>query len=253
MMRPSIFVSHGAPTLPFEDCPARDFLRGLGQTLGRPRAILIASAHWDTAAPQAGGAALNDTIHDFQGFPKALYDLRYPAPGDPALAAEVAALTGGTVDAGRGLDHGAWVPLLLMYPEADIPVVQLSVQSALGAGHHIALGRMLARLREDDVLVMGSGGFVHNLRLLDRRGVDAGAEPVWSAEFSSWMDDKLTARDEAALADYRRQAPHAATAQPTEDHFMPLFVAYGAGGDKTTRLHSSATYGSLRMDAYAFG
>jgi 4,5-DOPA dioxygenase extradiol len=253
MMRPSIFVSHGAPTLPFEHCPARDFLRGLGQTLGRPRAILIASAHWDTQTPQAGGAALNATLHDFQGFPQALYDLDYPAPGDPALAADVAALTGGEVDAGHGLDHGAWVPLLLMYPDADIPVVQLSVQSALGAGHHIALGRTLARLREDDVLVMGSGGLVHNLRLLDRRGPDAGPEPVWSSEFSSWMDDKLTARDETALADYRRLAPHAVTAQPTEDHFMPLFVAYGAGGDKTTRLHSSATYGSLRMDAYAFG
>jgi 4,5-DOPA dioxygenase extradiol len=253
MSFPSLFVSHGAPTLPFEDCPARDFLRGLGQQLGRPRAIVVASAHWDTAAPETGGAAVNSTVHDFQGFPKALYDLRYPAPGDPVLAEEVAAMTGGTVDPRHGLDHGAWVPLLLMYPAADIPVVQLSVQSAFGAAHHIALGRTLARLRDDNVLVMGSGGFVHNLRLLSRASLTDGKEPAWSSEFASWMDDKLMARDAAALADYRKLAPHAVTAQPTEDHFMPLFVAYGAGGGKTTRLHSSVTYGSLRMDAYAFG
>jgi 4,5-DOPA dioxygenase extradiol len=251
MSFPALFVSHGAPTLPFEDCPARDFLRGLGQKIGRPRAILICTAHWDSEAPEASSVAMNTTIHDFQGFPKALYDLRYPAPGSSSLAAQVALLTGGRIDTARGLDHGAWVPLLLMYPTADIPVVQLSIQSVLGAAHHIALGRMVAKLREQDVLVMGSGGFVHNLRLLDRSGPNAGAEPLWSQQFSDWMDEKLTARDEVALADYRARAPHAVTAQPTEDHFMPLFVAYGAGGGTTTRLHSS-TYGSLRMDAYSF-
>lgn len=252
-MFPALFVSHGSPMLPFDDCPARDFLRGLGQAIGRPRAIVIASAHWDTMLPMANGPAVNETIHDFGGFPKALYDLRYPAPGDAALAAEVATLTGGQVDAVRGLDHGAWVPLLLMYPDADIPVVQVSVQSAGGAAHHIALGRKLAKLRDDNVLVMGSGGFVHNLRLLDREHVNAPSEPAWASEFSAWMHDKLMARDEAALAGYRKLAPHAVTAQPTEDHFMPLFFAYGAGGHETKRLHSSTTYGSLRMDAYAFG
>ena len=250
-MLPSLFVSHGAPTLPFEDVPAREFLRGLGRSLGRPRAIVIASAHWDTDAPMTNAVARNGTIHDFHGFPKALYDLHYPAPGDAALAADVAALTGGRTDAARGLDHGAWVPLMLMYPEADIPVVQLSVQSHKGAAHHIELGRKLAALRADNVLVMGSGGFVHNLRLLDRAGPNAGNEPEWSQQFSTLMDERLQARDDSALADYRKAAPHAVTAQPTEDHFVPLPVAYGAGG-KATRLHSSATYGSLRMDAYRF-
>jgi len=251
LMLPAIFVSHGAPTLPFDDVPARDFLRGLGQSIGKPRAILAVSAHWDTPAPMTNAVAVNDTIHDFGGFPQALYDLRYPAPGDARLAAEVAALTGGTVDTARGLDHGAWVPLMLMYPDADIPVVQLSVQSHQGAAHHIALGRKLAALRADNVLVLGSGGFVHNLRRIAPPG---SPEPAWSREFSDWMQEKLLAGDEAALADYRSHAPHAVMAQPTEDHFMPLFVALGAGGEnaKAARLHSSATFGSLRMDAYSF-
>ncbi len=252
-MLPSIFVSHGAPTLPFDDCPARDFLRGLAAQIGRPRAIVIASAHWDTPAAMVNAPLINATIHDFHGFPAPLYDLRYPAPGDAELAGEIAALTGAKIDRARGLDHGAWVPLMLAYPSADIPVVQLSVQGHQGAAHHIALGRALSKLRADNVLVMGSGGFVHNLRQLDRAGANAGTEPQWSKAFCAWMDEKLKARDEKALTDWARLAPHAATAQPTPEHFMPLFVAYGAGGDSTRRLHSSVTYGSLRMDAYAFG
>ena len=251
-MLPAIFVSHGAPTLPFDDVPARDFLCGLGQSLGKPRAIVAVSAHWDTPAPMANAVAVNGTIHDFGGFPPALYDLRYPAPGDALLAREVSALVGGGIDAQRGLDHGAWVPLMLMYPDADVPVVQLSVQSHLGAGHHIALGRKLARLRADNVLVLGSGGFVHNLRRIAPPG---SPEAAWSSEFSDWIHDCVMAGDEAALADYRAQAPHAAMAQPTEEHFVPLHVALGAGGEnaKAARLHSSATFGSLRMDAYSFG
>jgi 4,5-DOPA dioxygenase extradiol len=248
-MFPAIFVSHGAPTLPFDDVPARDFLRALGGQIGRPRAILAVSAHWDTPTPEANSVALNDTIHDFGGFPAALYDLRYPAPGDALLARNVTALTGGKVNATRGLDHGAWVPLMLMYPDAGIPVVQLSVQSDLGAAHHIALGRRIAELRQDDVLVMGSGGFVHNLGRIAPPG---SPEPDWSSEFSGWMHDRLVSGDETALADYRRLAPHAALAHPSEEHFMPLFVAMGAGGEAANRIHSSATFGSLRMDAYSF-
>ncbi|HMH65852.1 MAG TPA: class III extradiol ring-cleavage dioxygenase, partial [Rhizomicrobium sp.] len=221
-MLPALFVSHGAPSLPFDDVPARDFLRGLGREMGKPRAILIASAHWDTDTPRANAVAVNDTIHDFGGFPQALYDIRYPAPGDALLAREVSALIGGQVNAVRGLDHGAWVPLMLMFPDADIPVVQLSVQSQKGAAHHIALGRGIAKLRHDNVLVMGSGGFVHNLGRIAPPGAP---EPDWSREFSDWIHGRLLAGDETALADYRKSAPHAALAQPTEDHFMPLFVA----------------------------
>jgi 4,5-DOPA dioxygenase extradiol len=138
---------------------------------------------------------------------------------------------------------------MLMYPQADIPVLQLSVQSRAGVAHHIALGRALAALREDDVLILGSGGFVHNLGAIDWNG---GPQPEWSRAFAEWTHEKLLARDEAALADYRGRAPQATMAHPTEEHFMPLFVAYGAGGESALRLHSSATFGSLRMDAYSF-
>jgi 4,5-DOPA dioxygenase extradiol len=250
-MLPAIFVSHGAPTLPFDDVPARDFLRGLGAQLGKPRAILIVSAHWETDVPMTNSVAVNDTIHDFGGFPQALYDIRYPARGDALLAREVTALTGGRLDTMRGLDHGAWVPLMLMYPQADVPVVQLSLQTHQGVGHHIALGRALAKLRDDNVLVMGAGSFVHNLRRIAPPG---SPEPDWSKQFSDWMHEKLLAGDEVALADYRARAPQAVMAHPTDEHLLPLFFAYGAGGEKSkaARLHSSATFGSLRMDAYSF-
>lgn len=254
-MLPALFVSHGAPTLPFDDVPARDFLRGLGQSLGRPRAIVVMSAHWETQAPAANAVAVNDTIHDFGGFPRQLYELRYAAPGDAVLAEQVARLTSGAVDRARGLDHDAWVPLMLMYPDADIPVVQLSVQPHQDAAHHAALGRTLAGLRDDNVLLMGSGGFVHNLRAVAPPGAP---EPDWSTSFADWMHDRLLAGDEAALTDWEAQAPNARQAQPTPEHFLPLFFALGAAKGKTdenakaTRLHSSATFGSLRMDSYAF-
>jgi 4,5-DOPA dioxygenase extradiol len=250
-MLPAVFVSHGAPTLPFDDVPARDFLRRLGQELPRPKAIVAVSAHWDSEAPLTSAPPANDTIHDFRGFPRQLYALDYPAPSDGLLAREISGLLSGfgaRTDTQRGLDHGAWVPLMLMYPQADIPVVQLSVQSAKGAGQHIALGRTLAPLRGEDVLVLGSGGFVHNLGQLAPMG---SVEPQWSKDFSDWMDDRLLAGDDEALADYRARAPQARAAHPSEEHLMPLFVAYGAGG-KATRLHQSATFGSLRMDAYSF-
>jgi 4,5-DOPA dioxygenase extradiol len=253
-MLPSIFVSHGSPTLPFDEVLARDFLRGLGAKLETPKAVLVASAHWDTPAPVLNAVPRNATIHDFAGFPKPLYELQYEPPGAPALAERAASLLAGaglraSIDTERGLDHGAWVPLMLMYPGADIPVLQLSVQSRAGAAHHIALGRVLAPLRADGVLILGSGGFVHNLGAVDWNG---GPEPGWSRAFAAWMHQHLLARDETALTDYRLRAPHAAEAHPTEEHFMPLFVAYGAGGESVKRLHTSATFGSLRMDAYSF-
>ena len=161
-MPPSVFVSHGPPTMVVDDVAVRGFLGELGRGLGRPAAVLCVSAHWDTAAPCIGSAARPETIHDFYGFPAELYDLRYPAPGAPELAARTLTLLAeagieARLDPGRGLDHGAWEPLMLMYPEADVPVAQLSIQSTAGAAAHLALGRALAPLRRDGVLVLGSG------------------------------------------------------------------------------------------------
>lgn len=248
---PSVFVSHGAPTLVLEDSPGRAFLAALGARLGRPAAVLAVSAHWTTGAPAVGGAARPETVHDFHGFPRALYDLRYPAPGAPALAERVRALTGAAVDPARGLDHGAWVPLMLMYPEADIPVAQLSVQPGRSAAEHLALGRALAPLRREGVLILGTGGAVHNLRDFRFGATEAAG---WAVDFAGWLDAALAAGDSDAIAGWRTGAPAAHTAHPTDEHFLPLPVALGAAGPapRTERLHAGFEHGSIGMHAYAF-
>ena len=253
-MLPSLFISHGSPMMPLRDQPARDFLRGLGGQLERPRAILVASAHWETERPEVTAVGVNDTIHDFYGFPPALYALRYPAPGDAALAADIASGIGATLDHARGLDHGAWVPLLLMYPEHNIPVMQLSLQSYLGPEHHLMLGKALSGLRGSGVLVIGSGGLTHNLRRQRAPDENSPAAPDVDA-FADWMHAALIDGRTDDLLDYRRKAPNAAAQHPTEEHLLPLYVAMGAGGEsaKATRLHASTSYGVLRMDTYAFG
>ena len=257
-MLPAIFVSHGAPTLILDACPAREFLKALGAKFPRPRGVLAISAHWETDAPSVNSVVSNPTIHDFYGFPDALYRMRYPAPGAAKLAertAELLAKAGQpvTVDRARGLDHGAWVPLMLMYPEADIPVVQLSIQTERGPEHHLKVGRALAPLKEEDILIMGSGSTTHNLRTMTRGEVNAPEAP-WATDFAEWVHAALDEGRTGDLLDYRRKAPHGAHAHPSEDHFMPLFAALGAGGEgaRAERLHKSTTYGSLRMDAYAF-
>ena len=232
---PTLFLSHGSPMQAVEPGVAGRAWQALGPSLPTPRAIVIASAHWETALPMATGSAHPQTIHDFGGFPRALYEIRYPAPGAPALAARVTALlkeagmTGG-IDGTRGLDHGAWVPLRWMYPDARIPVVEIAVQPARGTGHHLALGRALAPLRDEGVLVIGSGHTTHNLRdwSTDRSG--AGGIAPYAAEFASWVGARLAAGDADELVQYREHAPHALRAHPTDEHFLPLFVAYGAGG-----------------------
>jgi 4,5-DOPA dioxygenase extradiol len=253
MSMPTIFVSHGSPTLILGDSPARDFLASLGQMLPRPKAIVAVSAHWDTDLPAVSLAHRPDTIHDFYGFPEALYRLRYAATGAPELAERVAKLTGAAHDTHRGLDHGAWVPAMLGWPEADIPIFQLSVQPEQSPAHHIALGRKLSALREEDILVMGSGSAIHNLRALVRGGEASEPEP-WAQEFDDWLAETVEKGDEAALADYRAQAPNATDAHPTDEHFLPLHVAYGAAGEgaRGRALHRSFTLGNLSMASYAF-
>ena len=257
-MFPAIFLSHGAPTLPLVDAPARDFLRGLGRQLGRPRAILVASAHWETSVPTLSSVARNTTIHDFRGFPRALYELRYEPPGAPEIAEQAtdllcAAGLASWLDHARGLDHGAWVPLLLMYPDADIPVLQVSVQPQFGPAHHLQLGRALAPLRDQDVLIVGSGSFTHDLSRFRGAELDAPA-PLDVVAFAEWFDQAITERRTCDLLTYRQRAPHAAEQHPTEEHLLPLHVAMGAGGTdpRPERLHASAMHSVLRMDAYAF-
>ncbi len=257
-MMPSIFLSHGSPMLPLTDAPARNFLSGLAASLPRPAAIVVASAHWETAAPEVNAVATNDTIHDFFGFPPALYQMRYPAPGDAALAGRIQGLlqTAGmtcSVDRARGLDHGAWCPLLLAYPDADIPVLQISVQTHLGTAHHVHLGAALAPLRADNFLVIGSGSWTHDLRRFRGQTIDT-PEPPDVIAFSDWMDRALLENRLDDLLDYRHRAPYAAAEHPTEEHLLPLYVALGAAGaaPKATRIHTSASYGILRMDAYSF-
>jgi 4,5-DOPA dioxygenase extradiol len=253
MSMPTVFVSHGSPTLILEDVPARRFLTSLGQHMPRPKAIVAVSAHWDTDRPAVSLAAAPETIHDFYGFPEALYRLRYDAPGAPQLAERVAKLTGAVHEHHRGLDHGAWVPAMLGWPEADIPIFQLSIQPHLDPAHHIALGRKLGGLREEGVLVMGSGSATHNLRALVRGGGESEPEP-WAAEFDDWLAETLEKGDEAALTGYRTEAPNARMAHPTDEHFLPLHVAFGAAGEgaRGRALHRSFTLGNLSMASYAF-
>lgn len=252
-----IFVSHGSPTLIFDDVPARDFLTGLGRSMPRPRAILVASAHWETPAPRITASPTPPTIHDFNGFPEVMYQQQYPAPGDPALAAEIkarldAAGLPAALDASRGLDHGAWVPLKLAYPAADIPVLQLSLQTHLGPRHHLALGEALSPLAKDGVLILGSGSLTHDLRNVSWRGPNE--EPDWVKSFGDWVQSALAEGRTADLLDYRRLAPNAARNHPTEEHFLPLFIALGAAGGKAKmhQLHSSVTFSVLRMDSFEF-
>jgi len=259
-MQPTLFLSHGSPMTALMDSPARHFLATLATALPqKPIAILVISAHWDAARPTINAVAHNETIHDFYGFPKPLFEMRYEPPGAPALAARIAGLLqsagfDAALDTSRGLDHGAWVPLILAYPQADIPVLQLSVQTRLGPSHHYALGQALTSLRAENILILGSGSFTHDLRRF-RGGIPLDApETTDITEFSHWMDAHLASHDTEALLNYRVLAPHATEEHPTEEHLLPLFTALGAAGAqaRTTRLHHSVEFGFLSMDSYAF-
>jgi len=255
---PSVFLSHGSPMHALEASAACEAWTRLAQTLPRPRALLIASAHWETAHPALTGSARPDTIHDFYGFPAPMYRIRYPAPGAPDVAARAGELLRQAgfeveIDAERGLDHGAWSPLLHMYPDAAIPVLQLSVQTMLGPQHHLALGRALRPLATENILVIGSGHMTHNLG--DRRPGGEAAVPLdYVRAFQDWTNARVQARDLDALTGYRRQTSHGRRAHPSEEHFLPLFFALGAATDgyRTERICAGIESGALAMDSYCF-
>lgn len=261
---PTLFLSHGSPMHAIEPGWMGEAWSQLAARLGKPEAILIASAHWDTAAPMLTSSPRPTTIHDFGGFPPALYALRYPAPGSPDLAHRVRSLlAAGGMEAGtdaiRGLDHGAWVPLLHMYPAADVPVVQMSIQSRLPARHALEVGQLLAPLAREGVLVVGSGHMTHNLRdwfaTAGRHGMRPTRTPpaAYVREFNDWIDHALRT-DGDSLAVWQSRAPHARRAHPSDEHFLPLPVAYAAAGADPQIEHIDLGTDSevLAMDAYLF-
>ena len=250
-----LFVSHGAPTLAIDPGTTGPLLEQLGREHAGAGPILCVSAHWEAPVATVSTAAQPAIIYDFEGFPRELYRLEYPAPGAPVLATAVLArLTAVGIaargDPQRGLDHGAWVPLRYLVPAANIPVTQLSLIRGGSTAQHYALGAALAPLLEAGVWLIGSGGVTHNLYEFGGHAPDAPTEP-WASEFADWMTARAADGDLASLLDYRRRAPHAQRNHPTEEHLMPLFVVLGAtGGRALARRAGGTTYGVFVMDAF---
>jgi 4,5-DOPA dioxygenase extradiol len=254
---PALFVSHGAPTMAIEDTPSRHFLEALGKSIARPRAVVAVSSHWGCVEPAIGAAAHPPTLHDFHGFPEELYEIDYPAPGAPELAANIQTLLQdrgiqARLDNRRGLDHAAWTPLRLMYPDAGIPIVPLAVLPREDGAFHYRLGQALAPLRDEGVLLLASGGATHSLMDYMVRGPLAPVEP-WALAFADWLEEKASARQDEALMTWQ-SAPHAARNHPTPEHFLPFLVALGAAtpGKPAKAIHRAFGYGVLAMDAYQF-
>lgn len=250
---PALFLGHGSPMNAVEESVHRDAWREAARALPRPRAVLCVSAHWETRGVALGAAERPETIHDFHGFPKALFDVRYPAPGSPALAREAAALLpGATLDASYGLDHGAWGVLGTMYPEADIPVVQLSLDRDRSPAEHIELARRLEPLRDDGVLILGSGNIVHNLGLADFRRKNGEA---WADAADAAVRAAAERGDLAALAGYATLAPEMRRAVPTPEHYLPLLyvLALRAPGERLSFFNAATVMGSLSMTCVRVG
>lgn len=248
----SLFLSHGSPMIAISDIAASRFLARLGQELPRPRAVLAVSAHWTTRDFAIGGQADPETIHDFYGFPPALYQIGYPAPGAPEVAAQAAAGTGAHLVSRRGLDHGIWTVARLMWPDADIALVPVSVVPGRDPAAHLRFGQALRQAVGPDVLVLGTGAATHNLGAFFGAGPDL-VPPGWVSGFADWLAAAVRAGDQDALVHYRSQSPHGADNHPSEEHLLPLFVALGAGGGAAGEvLHRSYDCGILAMDAYGW-
>lgn len=260
---PSLFISHGGPNIVLDDMPARHFLEGLSSLIERPKAIVIMSAHFETHGVTVVTDPKPQMIYDFGGFDPELYRMVYPAPGEPHLAERVIALLD---EAGlsparlgrRGYDHGTWTPLKLAFPRGDIPVVQVSVDPDRDARWHYDVGRALAPLREQGILLVGSGHITHNLRAVITVMRSGRAMPPELGErfdsFVAWFADRFAANDVEALLDWRARAPFAADNHPTDEHLMPIFFALGAGGDgaHAERIHASREMGHFAYDSYRF-
>ena len=250
------FVGHGAPTLAIDPGKGGDLARW-SRALPKPRAILALSAHWEDAPASAGTTRVQDLMYDFYGFPEELYQIEYPSPGAPDLVRRIGALMGEEVTRhDRALDHGVWVPLLHMAPQADVPVLQLSLPSREGPEALFELGRKLAPLRDEGVFILGSGNVVHNLRRLSWHDPDGTAPPAWASEFDGWVREVINQGDFDALVDYRHKSPGLRIAHPTEEHFQPLLVAAGAASvrrDPVSYPVEGFEYGSISRRCVQFG
>jgi 4,5-DOPA dioxygenase extradiol len=260
---PTLFISHGGPSIVISDTPARHYLESVSSLVPRPKAIVIVSAHFETHGVTVVTDPSPEMIYDFRGFASELYEMVYPAPGAPELAERVLELL---ENAGlspsrlgkRGFDHGTWTPMKLAFPDADIPIVQVSIDPHRDAAWHYAVGKALSPLREEGVLLVGSGHITHNLRAyfsVMRQG--AAVDPELAGKvtaFTDWFEEKLKANDSGALLDWKRQAPFPTDNHPTDEHLMPIFFAYGAAGEhpKAKRVHDSVDNGFFANDSYLF-
>lgn len=253
-LMPALFVGHGSPMNAIEDNPFRRSWERLGQELPKPVAILCVSAHWETRGAYVTTGEHPDTIHDFFGFPQALFDVEYPAPGAPDLAARVRRLASNAAvhdDEGRGIDHGAWSVLVAMYPEADVPVVQLSLDMTRAPAAHYELARELAPLRGEGVLVLGSGNIVHNLMLWHRR---AGEPYDWALQFDTAIADRIRARRHHDIIDWQAAMPNAHLAVPTAEHFLPLLYPLALQReDEEAVVFNQSVQSSLSMTSVLVG
>jgi len=262
MKAPAAFFSHGAPTLAIEPGDYGRALGDFGRALApRPRAVVVFSGHFEAPLPARVTAAPRPPlIYDFGGFPDEMYRIRYPAPGDPQLASEISGLLGAAgirsaLDPTRGWDHGLWVPLRMAFPDAEIPIVEVSQPAGATPEELLAIGAALAPLREKGVLLAGSGGIVHNLRRVRFAAADGpGDVDGWAREFDDWVAGRLGEMDLSTLARYRTEAPHAALAVPTAEHFNPLFVVLGAvtADERPRTIYEGFQYGNISLRSFAF-
>lgn len=256
---PILFVSHGAPSVALEQSAYTRALAALGKSL-RPSAVVIVSAHWEARRPvRVGAAARHGTLHDFAGFPEPLYELEYPAPGDPDLAAEIverleSAGVPASPDPVRPLDHGVWVPLRFLFPDARVPIVPVALPRPRDPQEVARIGAALGTLRDRGILLVGSGGAVHNLSRISFGDRDAAPER-WAREFDAWLAGSLDGRDLDALLAWRRLAPHPEVAHPTTEHLDPVFFVAGAGAasDRAETVHEGFEYGNLSMRTVLLG
>ena len=254
-----LFVPHGAPTFALQPGAAGAAMVALAQTLPAPRAIVVLSPHWETAVPTVGTGVQMETIHDFGGFDPRLYEIRYPATGCPEAARQVVGALerhGFAVeeDAQRGLDHGAWIPLRQMFPDADIPVIPLSLQTRAGPQHAYRIGQALAALAQQNFLIVASGNVTHNLRDYMTVRMAGGHTPHYVQAFADWVHQRMVGHDLPALLNYRAESPDGVRAHPSEDHLLPLFTALGAAGAdaRADAFYRGISDYVIAMDGYAF-